>query len=72
MLEAIPTLRNNKSPGFDNITNDDIKVFLQELNGGDILELKGRFMHFLFGIFSDFWFNKRVPHDLKRTILRPF
>ena len=29
-------------------------------------------MYFLFGILSNFWSNECVPHDLKRTILRPF
>ena len=72
MVSAIYSLKGHKAPGFDNITSDDIKTFLQELNGGDFLEFNGRFLHFLFDILSDFWFNERVPHDLKRTVLRPF
>ena len=72
MVSAICSPKNHKAPGFDNITNDDIKTLLQELSGDDFLEFNGRFLHFLFGVLSDFWFNERVPHDLKRTILRPF
>ena len=72
MLSTFNSLKGHKSPGFDNITNDDIRSFLHELNGDDALELNGRFLKFLFGIISDFWFNERVPPDLKRTIIRPF
>ena len=72
MLRSIDSLKGHKAPGFDNITNDDIRSFLHELNGGDIHKLNGRFLNFLFKILSDFWFNERVPHDLKRTIIRPF
>ena len=72
MLTTIDSLKRHKSPGFDKITNDDIKSLLEELNGGDILELNGRVLNVLFDILSNFWFNECVPPDLKRTILRPF
>ena len=29
-------------------------------------------LKFIFKILSDFWYNECVPHDFKRTILRPF
>ena len=72
MLSTINSLKGHKSPGFDNITNDDIITFLHEIDGDDAFELNGRFLKFLFSILSDFWFNERVPHDLKRTILWSF
>ena len=72
MIYTINTLKRNKSPGYDNITNDDIRSLLEELNGGDILELNVQVLTVLHNILSDFWFNECVPHDLKRTILRPF
>ena len=72
--DAVYLLKRHKSPGFDQILNEDIILTTVEeseeapdLNSNNIELLK-----FIYRILTDFWFNECVPRDFKRTILRPF
>ena len=64
----------HRSPGYDQILNEDITAAVLEENIDDPTppEKKIVLLKFIFKILSDFWFNECVPRDLKRTILRPF
>ena len=56
---AISHLKNNKAPGSDSITSEDLK-FLNEIDSSII-----------FHLLLSFWTDEKVPTDLKSTILRP-
>ena len=73
-LDVIYSLKRHKAPGHDNITSEDIINLLPNDSEEDEAypQRKTDSLLFIFKIFSDFWFNENVPHDLKRTILRPF
>ena len=73
-VDVIYSLKNYKSPGYDQILNEDIKAAVMEETSEDLTspEQKIILLRFIFNILSDFWFNENVPRDLKRTVLRPF
>ena len=73
-IEIIYSLKHHKSPGFDNILNEDITSTILEESEDDPVPPSQRIdlLKAIFKILSDFWFNECVPRDFKRTILRPF
>ena len=73
-LDVIYDLKHYKSPGKDNILNEDITAAIMEETTDDLTspEQKVVLLRFIFNILSDFWFNENVPRDFKRTVLRPF
>ena len=73
-LDCLYALKRKKSPGFDNITNEDITSLLPDDSEEDENDPQKKIssLHFILKILSDFWFNECVPQDFKRTVLRPF
>ena len=73
-MDVIYDLKHYKSSGHDQILNEDITAAVMEEKCNDISSPVDRIilLKFIFKIFSEFWFNECVPHDFKRTILRPF
>lgn len=75
-VDVIYELKHYKSPGYDQILNEDITAAVMEgnCNDNDIPSPVNKIilLEYIFKILSDFWFNECVPHDFKRTILRPF
>ena len=70
---AIQSLKNNKAPGNDFITNEDIKQFLlQESEDLDSFEFSDVVLNILFNLMAGFWEYERIPSGLKKVILRPF
>ena len=70
---AIQSLKNNKAPGNDFITNEDIKQFLlQESEDLDSFEFSDVVLNILFNLMVGFWEYERIPSGLKKVILRPF
>ena len=70
---AIQSLKHNKAPGNDFITNEDIKQFLlQESEDLDSFEFSDAVLNILFNLMVGFWEYERIPSGLKKVILRPF
>ena len=60
---AIQSLKNNKAPGNDFITNEDIKQFLlQESEDLDSFEFSDAALNILFNLMVVFWEYERIPH----------
>ena len=70
---AIKSLKNNKAPGNDFITNEDIKQFLcKETDDLDSFEFSDVALHTIFNLMVGFWDCEKIPSNLKKVILRPF
>ena len=69
-ISVCKSLKNNKAPGSDFLTNEDFKNLLslddpEILGSTDILKK-------VFEVISSFWGLERVPLKVKEVILRPF
>ena len=70
---AVKSLKRNKAPGKDFITNEDIKQFLlEESEDPDSFKLSEVVLNSLFDLIVVFWKFERIPSCLKKVILRPF
>ena len=68
-ISVVKSLKNNKAPGSDFITNEDFKNLLEsdeEILGGSVI------LQNVFKLISRFWEKEQVPSELKKVILRPF
>ena len=72
-LVAVTSLKRNKAPGKDRITNEDVKLLLPQdsvdFEFGTFSEMA---LNMLFNLIEVFWKFEKIPVDLKRVILRPF
>ena len=70
MKISIKSLKNNKAPGSDFITNEDFKKWLTS----DDPEILGNeaILKSIFKVICTFWDKENIPPKLKQVILRPF
>ena len=72
-VAAITSLKNNKAPGKDCMTNEDIKSLLpHESYESDSFDFSEMALNMMFNLIEVFWEFEEIPLDLKRVILRPF
>ena len=64
---AIQSLKNNKAPGIDFITNEDIKQFLcKESDDLESFEFSDVALKIIFNLIVGFWELEKIPSNLKR------
>ena len=67
---SIMSLKNNKAPGSDFLTNEDFKKWLTsddpEIFGEELV------LESIYKVISNFWDSEKIPPELKKVILRPF
>ena len=72
-VTAVISLKSNKAPGADFITNEDIKLFLPQASEEiESLDSSEMVLNMMFNLVEVFWEFEKIPLDLKRVILRPF
>ena len=72
-MVALTSLKRNKAPGKDCITNEDIKSLLPQESGNfELGTFSEMALNMLFNLIEVFWKFEKIPVDLKRVILRPF
>ena len=73
-LDQIYSLKRHKSPGFDGLTSEDFLSLVPKESPQDEPNTAAKLtaLKYIFVILKNFWFNEKVPKNLKRTVLRPF
>ena len=71
-MNAVKSLKNNKTPGIDHIRNEDLRLLAEDKEDPGLLLGCKTALQIVFNMINTFWKNEKVPQDLKTSVLRPF